>query len=197
MVYHIFSSNDELLISQGCQILEKTNVLTMFWQSSGLQARKSIWQCLGPTFDHPDYSKWLKGSSRLDKRHPQALRRLPPRYWKSVEGSLGSHSWPSEHVELPSGTLKQAKKSYFQDSQGFPSINFWQPGLCSDFYVKNKECSTQNLRPPYKILKAAFVRHKIPDYNPQSWRLCWEHTMSVRSIHNLSTPHKVPKSVPV
>ena len=150
-------------------------------------------------------------------------------------------------------SFKIRKKSYFQDSQGFPNINFWQPSLCSDVYVEDRQksvcvwhththhlslpckntkvcicetwttclqssdlasmlrthnvcvCSIHNLsrphkvlksvcmthtiylreRPPCKLLKSVFVRHEISVYNPQNWRLCWEHTISACAAYKI------------
>ena len=76
-IYCNFSSYDELLKLQDCQNLVKTIVFTMFRQISGFRARKSTWQCLGPEFGHPDHWRWSKTSSRLGKRHPWGLPRLP------------------------------------------------------------------------------------------------------------------------
>ena len=54
-VYCSFSSYDKLLKLQDCQNLIKTYVSTMFRQISGFRACKSIGQCLGPDFGHPDH----------------------------------------------------------------------------------------------------------------------------------------------
>ena len=65
---------------------------------------------------------------------------IPLRYQKSVYASPVSHPGPSDYVEVASIPLKQPQKIYFQGSQGFPNINFWHPGLCSDVYVEDREC---------------------------------------------------------
>ena len=178
----------------------------MFRQISGFRARKSTWQCLGPEFGHPDHWRWSKTSSRLGKRHPWGLPRLPKspgRFLWDTKICLRQPREPSRAFRVCWGgfyTSQTTAKNLFSRLPRLPQHQFLASRLvqwCLCWRQRVSVRDTHNLRPPYKLLKSVFVRHEIPVYNTQNWCLCWEHTMSVRSIHNPSTPHKVLKSVPV
>ena len=74
---------------------------------------------------------------------------------------------------MASGALKQEKNAIFKTPKASPtSISGSQACAVMSMLERVSVCDTHSLRPPCKILKSVFVKHEIPVYNPENWRLC-------------------------